>query len=210
VLRTFVTQGHAESSLLDMESRERAAAMQAAVNGYRNSASPFYDEVVYEVSRRADTSGSIGKADIGALVLWKRLNANTPWAADLMETAEDGVRAATAAARQAALDEDQDVPSAARQARAALSSLPGFGVGDALASAVIHALAPNRMAVYDRRAQLGLERLGLVLTPKAGRYGRYMALVGQLMADAKMSGTELSAREVDLALFTLGGRADPT
>jgi hypothetical protein len=121
-----------------------------------------------------------------------------------MKTAEDEVRAATAEARKAALDEDQDAPNAARRARAALASLPGFGVGDALASAVIHALAPDRMAVYDRRAQLGLERLGLQLTAKAGRYGRYMALVEQLIADAQVSGTQLSAREVDLALYTLG------
>lgn len=191
-----------------MHSPDRAAALNEALDSYRNSASPFYDEVVCEVSRRANTSGSIGKAEIGALVLWKRLNASTPWAAELMETAENDVRAATANARQAALEEDQDVPNAARHARAALSCLPGFGVGDALASAVIHSLAPNRMAVYDRRAQLGLERLGLALTPKAGRYGRYMALVEQLIADAKVSGAEISAREVDLALFTLGGRAD--
>ena len=187
-----------------MQSPDRAAALRGALDSHRNDASPFYDEVVSEVSRRADTSGSIGKAEIGALVLWKRLNASTPWAAELMETPENAVRAATAEARQVALDEDQDVPSAARQARGALSSLPGFGVGDALASAVIHALAPHRMAVYDRRAQLGLERLGLELTAKAGRYGRYMALVEQLIADAKGAGTELSAREVDLALYTLG------
>jgi hypothetical protein len=104
-----------------------------------------------------------------------------------MQTSEQNVRPATAEARQAALNEDHDVPSAASQARAALSSLPGFGVGDALASAIIHALAPRRMAVYDRRAQLGLERLGLEPTPKPGRYGRYMALVEQLIAEAEMS-----------------------
>jgi len=87
----------------------------------------------------------------------------------------------------------------------ALSPIPGFGVGDALASATIYALAPTRMAVYDRRAQAGLELLGLALAPKPGRYGRYMVLVEQLIGETTQSGTELSSREIDLGLFTLGG-----
>lgn len=39
----------------------------------------IYDEVLYEVVERVMRSGSIGKADIGALLFWKRLQANTPW-----------------------------------------------------------------------------------------------------------------------------------
>jgi hypothetical protein len=34
-----------------------------------------YDEVRRDVSDRIDLTGSIGKADIGALLLWKRLRA---------------------------------------------------------------------------------------------------------------------------------------
>ena len=146
-----------------------------------------------------------GKADIGVLVVWQRLNANTRWAGDLMQTPERTVRAATAETREAALEGTLDVQTAASRARSALSALPGFGVGDALASAVIYAVAPSRMAVYDRRAQAGLERLGLTLSPKPGRYGRYMGLVERLITDSNKFGNELTAREVNLALVALGG-----
>ncbi len=177
--------------------------LREALDAYKGVASPFYDEVLYEVSERAARRGSIGKADIGALIAWKRLNANTRWVAALMGTSEETVRGATSAAYAAARRE-ASLPTAAGAARSALSTLPGFGVGDALASAVIVALAPDRMAVYDRRAQLGLERLGCTLTREPGRYSRYMALVEQLANDTKQVGMPLSAREVDLALYTLG------
>jgi hypothetical protein len=113
-----------------------------------------------------------------------------------MQTPEQTVRSATATAREAALDNTLDIQTAAARARSALAALPRFRVGDALASAVIYALAPTRMAVYDRRAQAGLERIGLVLTPKPGRYGRYRALVEQLIAESKVFGVERNARDV--------------
>lgn len=188
-----------------MEQQSRALALQDSLTRYRKRSSDFYDEVLEEVSERANLSGSMGKADIGALVVWKRLNASTRWAAGLMKTPERAVRKATAEAREAALDSTLNIQTAAGNARAALVPLPGFGTGDALASAVIYALAPARMAVYDRRAQAGLERLGLVLTSEPGRYCRYMALVEQLITDSRTFGVDLNSREVDLALFTLGG-----
>ncbi len=46
------------------------------------------------------------------------------------------------------------------------------------------------MAVYDRRARTGLQRLGLELTPSPGRYGRYMELIEHLREEAgSMAGT---------------------
>lgn len=188
-----------------MEPQDRAVAIQGSLDEYLSQGFSFYDEVVGEVSERAESDGSLGKADIGALVMWKRLNASTRWADELMKTPDRAVRKATAAAREVALDNDHDIQAAAGCARAALASLPGFKTGDALASAVIYALAPARMAVYDRRAQSGLERLGLVLTARPGRYGRYMALVEQLVVESRSFGAGLSPRDVDLALFTLGG-----
>ncbi|WP_200938333.1 hypothetical protein [Aeromicrobium sp. Root472D3] len=188
-----------------MEPQQRVGELQAAVERYSEGASPFYDEVVQEISKRAAEQGNLGKADIGALVAWKRLNANTRWMSDLMRSSDATVRAATAEARKSALQEGSTLELAAARARSALAPIPGFGVGDALASAVIYALAPGRMAVYDRRAQAGLELLGLELTAKSGRYGRYMALVDQLVNEARVEGLGLSAREIDLGLFTLGG-----
>lgn len=188
-----------------METKHRVGELHAAVERYRKSVSPFYDEVVEEVSKRAAQQGNLGKADIGALVAWKRLNANTRWMANLMRTSDETVRASTAEARRSALQDGSTLELAAAGARSALAPIPGFGVGDALASAVIYALAPGRMAVYDRRAQAGLELLGLELTSKSGRYARYMALVDQLVSEARVEGLSLSAREIDLGLFALGG-----
>jgi hypothetical protein len=190
-----------------MEPQQRVGELHAAVERYSESASPFYDEVVAEVSKRADQQGNLGKADIGALVAWKRLNASTRWMADLMRTSDATVRALTAEARMSALQDGSTLEVAAAGARSALAPIPGFRVGDALASAVIYALAPGRMAVYDRRAQAGLELLGLELTSKSGRYGRYMSLIDQLVREASVEGLTLSAREIDLGLFTLGGPA---
>lgn len=190
-----------------MNPEERALVLQRSLSEHRKQGFSFYDEVVAHVSQRAKVDRSLGKADIGALVVWKRLNASTRWADELMKTSDQEVREATAMASELALDQALDTETAASRSRSALTPLPGFKAGDALASAVLYALAPARMAVYDRRAQSGLERLGLVLTARPGRYGRYMALVEQMILETSTIGAEMSSREIDLALFTLGGSA---
>jgi hypothetical protein len=168
---------------------------------------PAYDEVLFEVAGRIAGAGSIGKSDIGALLLWKRLQANTRWARQLMGMPEVEVRAVTAPAVEAVRDKTVSVPVAAQRGRRLLSSLPGFASGDALASALLLAAAPDRMAIYDRRAQLGLELLGKTLTPARGRYGRYLALVEDLRNLAHQHDRPWLARDVDLALYWLGGIA---
>jgi hypothetical protein len=55
----------------------------------------------------------------------------------------------------------------AQAGRAALAPLPGFRTGDALASAVLTAAAPDRMAVYDWRAHTALHTLGVSPTHPA-------------------------------------------
>ncbi len=158
-----------------------------------------------QVARRIRESGSVGKLDIGALVFWKRLNASTKWVRRLMDTSDEEVRRITRDVVVAANDLTGTVSDAAAEARRLLSPLPGFARGDAVASAVIYAAAPDRMAVYDRRAQRGLERLGLILTTKPGRYGRYMELVETVRtAVTEQSGISWTARHVDLAFFQLG------
>lgn len=170
------------------------------------SVSPAYDEVLHEVSRRIRSSGDIGKADIGALLFWKRLRADTRWVRDLMIMNDIEVRSITTAAVTAVNDTSLEVPDAAAQGRAALSALPGFVSGDALASALLTAAAPERMAIYDRRAQAGLTKLGISLSAKRGRYGRYMDIIESLAATAQHHGKSWAARDVDLALFWLGGQ----
>ncbi|MEU0402067.1 hypothetical protein ABZ318_17875 [Streptomyces sp. NPDC006197] len=61
------------------------------------------------------------------------------------------------------------------------------------------------MAVYDSRAQRALETLGLTLTDDSGRYGRYMGLIDDLLIRRKPSEREWTARDVDIALFWIGG-----
>lgn len=181
--------------------------LRQAHQSFHSGASPAYDEVLIEVSGRIRDSGSIGKADIGALLFWKRLRADTRWVRDLMVMGENEVRQISTKAVIAVNDSSLDVAVAAAQGRSALSPLPGFGRGDALASTLLTAAAPKRMAVYDRRAQKGLEMLGLPLSAARGRYGRYMRIVEDLSSTAKQYGHNWSAREVDLALYWLGGQA---
>ena len=172
---------------------------------YRAGTSLMYDEVLFEVTDRVRATGSIGKADVGSLLFWKRLRADTPWVRKLMTMPEVDVRAVTEKAVVAASDTSGTIPEAASAGRGALSPLPGFATGDALASALLLAAAPEKMAIYDERAQAGLERLGLVLSAARGRYGRYMELVEVLRATAALKGHTWSARDVDVALYWLGG-----
>jgi hypothetical protein len=176
----------------------------AARMEYQATVPAVYDEVLVEVAQRAEALGSLGKADIGALVMWKRLRADTRWASDLMGTPEAEVRAVTGRAVASARDTSLPRGRAAQQAREMLWELAGFKHGAALASAVLTAAAPARMAVYDRRAQQGLELLGFCLGPVPGRYGRYMSLLDRLLAQGGPRAEGWTARDVDTALYQLG------
>lgn len=44
----------------------------AAHDKYQHTVSEFYDDVLHEVTDRVAAADSVGKADIGALVFWKR------------------------------------------------------------------------------------------------------------------------------------------
>jgi hypothetical protein len=164
-----------------------------------------YDEAFDEIAERFAKVGSVGKADIGGLLFWKRLRADTPWARALHSVPDHVVRTATAAARTAAHDGARTTVEAAGAARRALSPLPGFVSGDALASAVIAAANPARMAVYDQRADAALRDLGCEVDDRPGRYGRYMAAIGELLGTVKLQRPDWTARDVDLALYWLGG-----
>lgn len=179
--------------------------LTAARAEYHAGVSPHYDEVLHETSDRIAESGSIGKADIGSLLFWKRLRADTRWVRKLMALADADVRAATVNAVEAVRDTSLEAPAAAAAGRSALTKLPSFITGDALASALLLAAAPDRMAVYDRRVQKALDTWVIELTPRPGRYGRYMGIVEDLRAELSQRGEPWAARDVDTALFWLGG-----
>ena len=154
----------------------------AAHAGYRNSRNEYYDEVLHEVEDRIAASGSAGKTDVAALVSWKRLNANAVWVRELMQLPESAVRDATGTAFAAARS-TKSISEAAANAVVALHPLPGLRRGGAVASAVLTAGVPERMAVYDRRAHASLRKLGISIGYKTGIYSRYMAVVVEHLDD---------------------------
>ncbi|OZF47269.1 hypothetical protein CH293_19950 [Rhodococcus sp. 14-2470-1b] len=163
-----------------------------------------YDEVLFDVVARVESARSVGKADIGALLFWKRLRADTPWAMALHNMRDSDVRVVTGAMYVAANDLAVDVPTAAGQARQALIGLPGCVSGGALPSALILAAAPDRMAIYDKRALKALGILGIALDTSDGWYRGYMQTVETVRAEVRGRGKDWSARDVDKALFQLG------
>ncbi|WP_431997677.1 hypothetical protein [Streptomyces fungicidicus] len=173
--------------------------------GYLADVSPHYDEVLHDVAQRTERAGSLGKTDIAALVVWKRLSAQTRWVTDLMSLPNTHVRAVTERAVTAVRATTLTRSEAARTGRGILAELPGFRTGDALASAVLTAAASQRMAVYDRRVQHALDTLGLSLTPAPGRYGRYLQLLDDLLHHGGACADGWSARDIDTALYWTGG-----
>ena len=172
---------------------------------YLRHVSPNYDDVLRVVIDNVERSGSIGKADIGALLFWKRLRADSAWVRALHEWPDPQVREITARAVTAVQDTDATLSVAARAGRSELAALPGFATGDALASALLLAAAPTRMAVYDRRSDAGLKSLGVQVGSTPGRYGRYMAIIDKLLESAPPDAASWHPRNVDEALYWLGG-----
>lgn len=196
------------SDPLPRNAADRWTMLQMAHHQYHVSTTTTYDEVLSSVAERFATNQAIGKVEIGGLLIWKRLQANTRWAMDLMNVPDQKVHNHTRTAYLAANDQALSVPEAARAARSELGYLPGFKTGDALASAVLLAAAPQRLAVYDRRAHQGLEHLGIELKSGKGRYSRYMACVETLRELALSKGETWIARDVDVALYWLGGNTN--
>lgn len=165
-----------------------------------------YDEVLREVSARAAAEGSLGKAEIGALVLWKRITAQTEWTTELMLNPDRDVRQVTEVAYRHSNDETLPVPQAGLAAREALFGLPGMGGTAAFASAVLLALAPTRMAVWNRRGGSSLAALGRRPKSGAGFYGRYLETLTELVEAMNAVDPEehcFVPRDVDLALYAM-------
>jgi len=187
-----------------MDATVRVSKLVVARDDYLRDVPTCYDEPLEEVASRVADSGSIGKSDIGTLLFWKRLRADTAWAARLLRLPDSEVRRRTTPVVAAATDPRVSVVDAARTARRLLVDLPGMKKGDALASALLCAAAPARLAIYDSRAQRGLALVELELSDAAGRYSRYLALIEQCRTELAGAGLAWRAREVDLALFQLG------
>ncbi|MFF9337718.1 hypothetical protein ACF1AI_35765, partial [Streptomyces albogriseolus] len=132
----------------------------------------------------------------------------TRWVTALMSLPDTHVRAVTERAVTAVRNTTVSPSEAARTGRGIIAELPGFHSGDALASAVLTAAAPTRMAVYDRRVQHALDTLGLTLTPAPGRYGRYLQLLNDLLHHSGTRADGWTARDIDTALYWTGATPD--
>jgi hypothetical protein len=188
-----------------MEIHDRVMRLAEGLATAHANFSPHYDDLLREVSHRIDETGSAGKSDIAMLIAWKRLRADTKWVPRLLGMADAEVRAVTAPAVVLARG---GTPRSSQRARDMLRALPGFASGTALASALLAAACPSRLAVYDRRAHAGLVKIGLDLDGRAPEFHeRYMTLIDQCRAEGAAAGCQWSPHEVDLALFVVG---DPT
>ena len=74
-----------------------------------------------------------------------------------------------------------------------------------MSSAVLTAIRPNGLAVYDRNANKGLKRIELDLADdEPHHYAEYMRRIEQCRAEARaVRDHRWSAHEVDLALYVL-------
>lgn len=187
------------------EPKSRDEIVAILVDGWNRYSRPEvgspYDEIMLEIQDRAASAGSLGKSDIGALLLWKRLNLNTVWSRALNNTPDAEVRQLTGEAISQARRTDLSIPVAAREARTTLVDLPGCANGHAVASTLLVAGAPDRMAVYDRRALKAIHMLGL---ERPDRYSSYVATICDLLGLVNSSDRQWVPRDVDRALFMIG------
>jgi hypothetical protein len=170
-----------------------------------------YDETLSVVVDRVLAAGHLTKADIGSLVLWKRISAQTRCPKDLGNTPDSEVRKATGSAFELANDRSRPAAEVGQGARWALNGLPGMSPRSegALASSVLVACAPERMAVWDRRVKAALELIGMPIKAGPRYYGRYLERVAELQATmASETDDTFSPRHVDLALWRLPEEKD--
>lgn len=184
-----------------IEEELHADVLRSAYRHFQTLAKESYDEVFTQVHELYIQNGAIGKLEIGALMMWKRLNLNTTWTARLNETPDDEVRRQTREAL-AILNANEDPTVAMTKARTSLRVLPGFG-GPAVVSTVVSVADPVRFAVYDRNAHAAVvDVLGLQL--KKGYLGEYTSVVTRLRHLVGGNDAPWPARHIDLALYTLG------
>lgn len=175
-----------------------AEKLQGALRQYDPSG--VYDETFHEVSASIAASGSAGKLEISALVVWKRIPLATWWG-DLLKTPDSVVRETTRNSFADGLTDAERVDI--------LSGLPGCKTGTrAVLSAVLTAWDPEQFGVTDRRAKDGWRDN---LRPRSCpcNIHDYLVFLKWLRWTAQQWGdamdTNHTPREVDKALWVLGG-----
>jgi hypothetical protein len=154
-----------------------------------------YDEVFWQISKRLREQGCATKADVAALICWKRSGQGS-WVTDLLKTPEAEVREATKKAFAATNDQ---------QCLDELAVLPGFGSKFAVALTLLTAYDPENFGVVDRRALKGLERLGCPIKRGRGETLRYLVRVRELRDKIRTARVDATCRNVDQGLYVIGG-----
>lgn len=171
-------------------------ALVHALEVYDTPAGSVYDEILHEVHDRIARAGDAGKVDIAAITFWKRSGQGSKWISALLQRPESEVRAATRAAFAA--DDDG-------QALAALAVLPGFKQKEAMSTALLCAYDPMNYPVMDRRALKALDAIDHGVGRHRGMTLRYFTTVRELRDALTTERPGTTARDVDKALYVLGG-----
>jgi hypothetical protein len=101
---------------------------------------------------------------------------------------------------------EPDLIAAASKVMELLRKLLGFVPGTAMSSAVLTAIRPANLAVYDRNANKGLKDIDLDLAvDEPNYYAEYIRRIEPCRSETRsVRGHQWSAHEVDLPLYMLG------
>jgi hypothetical protein len=164
---------------------------------------PVYDELFNEVSERIGARGDIGKLDIAGLVFWKRIPLGR-WYKSLLAIGEADVREAT---REAVT-----LVGTTEDRLRALRPIPGCKTSAAsIASTLLTAWNPTDFAITDRRARPALAKLLRIDQAPLNAYPEYLRRVVCVRDDINLhrhDDAPLTARDIDKALWILGGGTD--
>jgi hypothetical protein len=183
-----------------MDDEEVARQLLKAMDQYQQK-HPHYDQVFWEVSAQIRKRGEAGKLDLAALTCWKR-SGRGRWVSDLMEWPDAKVRERSRAALAAGLTDQQRLD--------ALAQLPGFKTKSAMATALLACDNPEEFGVFDWRALEGLVRIERPIKRGRGETLRYLDRLRELRDLARGFRQSVTARNVDLGLWAIGGQSKTT
>lgn len=179
-------------------SDDQVQQVMAAKRDYDNQF-PYYDDIFRTAGDRMRQQEFATKEDVAVIAFWKAINLSTSWVREFLNADPDLVRSATRQAFHPGISDLERLE--------ALEGLRGFksarqADGGAIASTVLCCWNPYDFAVTDIRAREALR--GLV-GHNATLLLDYWQAVRIIRDAAKTVDPDVSARDVDKALFTLAG-----
>lgn len=178
-----------------------------------------HDEVLNEVSQRVQQREYLTKADIGALAFWMHADTGSGWVPELHRYPDAYVQEVTSRAFVAV--QDGDIPAAGQRGCEILRELSDLAPTEEarfslpLASAILLACAPHRMAIWNSRVEAALDspETGPGIQSPFGRddqYAKYLEICEYVAAQltqtsyARLHRKLFTPRDADTALSQLG------